>query len=149
MALFEKELRVRKSLLPGAGKGLFTNKFIPKGTRIVEYKGKITTWKEVDHHDGTNGYIFYVKRNHVIDAQPFKKAVARYANDSKGLRRLPGLVNNAEYVEDGNRIFIQATKDIPAGSEILVSYGKEYWEVMRYNKKLEKNSAGKKKRKEN
>lgn len=68
MALLEKYLYVKKSTLPNAGKGLFTKVFIPKGTRIVEYKGKITTWKEVEDEDGKNAYIFYVKRYHVIDA---------------------------------------------------------------------------------
>ena len=73
MALLEKYLVIKKSTLPGAGKGLFTKKLIPKGTRIVEYKGKITTWKEVDHLDGLNAYIFYINRNHVIDGSKHKK----------------------------------------------------------------------------
>ena len=53
MALLEKDVIVKKSKLPGAGKGLFAKKFIPKGTRIVEYKGRIKTWKEVnpDKHE--------------------------------------------------------------------------------------------------
>jgi hypothetical protein len=45
MALLEKHLRIKRSLLPGAGKGLFTTKFIPKGTRIVEYKEKLQAGK--------------------------------------------------------------------------------------------------------
>ncbi|PZR24775.1 MAG: SET domain-containing protein-lysine N-methyltransferase, partial [Azospira oryzae] len=48
MALLEKHLYVKKSTLPGAGKGLFTKVFIPKGTRIIEYKGEVLTWKEVE-----------------------------------------------------------------------------------------------------
>ena len=68
MALLEKQLYVKKSQIPGAGKGLFTKKPIPKGTRIVEYKGKRSTWKEVKDDDGKNGYIFYINRKHVIDA---------------------------------------------------------------------------------
>jgi hypothetical protein len=47
MALLEKQLVIKKSALPNAGMGLYTTIFIEKGTRIVEYKGKITTWKEV------------------------------------------------------------------------------------------------------
>lgn len=136
MALMEKKLKVKKSSLPGAGKGLFTTAFIPKGTRIVEYKGKITTWKEVQHDNGANGYIYYVKRNHVIDAGKYTRSLARYANDGRGLRRTPGVANNAEYVEDDGRVYIEAVKDIPAGSEILVSYGKEYWDAIRHNIKL-------------
>ena len=136
MALLEKQLFIKRSNVPGAGKGLFTKKAIPKGTRIVEYKGKITTWKEVDHHQGKNGYIYYVKRDHVIDAFTYEKALARYANDAKGLNKVKELNNNAEYVEDGLKVYIESRKDIPAGGEILVDYGKEYWETIRFNLQL-------------
>jgi SET domain-containing protein len=136
MALLEKQLRVKTSTLPGAGKGLFTTKFIAKGTRIVEYWGKITTWKEVEHEEGSNGYIFYVKRSHVIDARYYKKSIARYANDARGLQKITGIRNNSEYEIEGLRVYIDAIRDIPAGSEILVDYGREYWEVIRYNARL-------------
>lgn len=133
----DEKVRVRKSQLPGAGKGLFARVEIPKGTRIVEYTGVITTWKEVDHNDGENGYIYYVKRNHVIDASRTPEALARYANDARGLARVRGLSNNASYTEDGLKVYITATKDIPAGAEILVSYGKEYWDAIRHNIRVE------------
>ena len=140
----EKYLRVKKSVLPDAGDGLFTTRPIKKGTRIVEYKGRVTSWKRVNHEKGSNPYIFYVKRHHVIDAKPYKKAKARFANDARGLKRIKGIVNNSEYVEDGLRVYIEAKKDIPAGAEILVDYGREYWEVIRHNMKLsDAGSAGK------
>lgn len=147
MTLLEKDLLVKTSKVPGAGKGLFTRKLIPKGSRIVEYKGKITTWKEVDHKKGNNGYIYYVNRNYVIDARSYPKALARYANDARGLKRIKGLGNNAEYVEDGLKVFIESKKDIPAGSEILVSYGKEYWDSIRYNQSLDNKKDKKKDKK--
>lgn len=140
MTLLEKQLVVKRSSLPGAGKGLFTKNFIPKGTPIVEYKGKITTWKEVEHNNGENGYIYYVKRSHVIDASNNTEELARYANDARGITRVKGVTNNAEYVEEGVRVFIQAKKDIPAGSEIFVPYGKEYWDVIRHNIRLEESN---------
>jgi SET domain-containing protein len=140
MALLESKLVIKRSGIPGAGKGLFTKVFIPKGSRIVEYKGKLTTWKEVDHDDGRNGYIYYIKRSHVIDAYNHKKALGRYANDAQGLSKIKGLRNNSEYMIDGLKVFIHAIKDIPAGSEILVGYGKEYWDIIKYNIKLEDNS---------
>lgn len=135
MALFEKYLEVKKSTIPGAGKGLFTKKMIPQGTLIVEYKGKISKWKDVDHQQGLNAYIYYVNRNHVIDGA-LNKNLARYANDAKGSKRISSLVNNCRYVQDDNlRVFIEAKKDIPANSEILVPYGKEYWDILMKNKK--------------
>lgn len=136
MALLEKQLFVKKSTIPNSGKGLFTKKFIPKGTRIVEYKGRISTWKDVKDEDGKNGYIFYVNRNHVIDGKPNLKALARYANDARGLVKIKGLNNNCDYIIDGRKAYIESKKDIPAGAEIFVDYGKDYWKVIRDNIRL-------------
>jgi hypothetical protein len=52
-AYLEKYLKIKKSTLPNAGKGLFTTIEIRKGTMIVEYKGKIQKWSAVKHEDGT------------------------------------------------------------------------------------------------
>ena len=136
MALLEKQLLIKRSKIPGAGKGLFTKKFIPKGTRIIEYKGKITTWKEVLSGDEFNGYVYYVTRNHVIDAMARKNSLGRYANDARGLSKIKGIVNNTRYVEDGKKVFMEAVKNIPEKTEILVSYGKKYWEVINENRKI-------------
>lgn len=147
MALLEKQLFVKKSTIPNSGKGLFTKRFIPKGTRIVEYKGIISKWKDVKDEDGKNGYIFFVNRNHVINALPTKWALARYANDARGLSKIKGLTNNCDYVSEGTKAYIESKKDIPAGSEIFVDYGKDYWKVIRENMKLwarEKKEAEKK-----
>jgi uncharacterized protein len=138
MALFEKHLVVKKSTLPNAGKGLFTKVFIPKRTKIVEYKGRITTWKEVKEDDGENGYIFYIKRYHVIDALPTKKPLARYANDAKGFVRIKGFINNSEYSIKGLKAYIESTRDIQPGSEIFVDYGPDYWKTMRENLAIDK-----------
>lgn len=133
MALLEKHLYTRRSTLPGAGKGLFTKVPIPKGTRIVEYKGEILTWKEVEKMaDDRNGYVFYFTKNYVIDAWKHK-GFAHYANDAKGIGRVEGIRNNSEYVTEGKRCYIEATADIPRGAEIFVGYGAEYWQVIRYN----------------
>lgn len=136
MALLEKQLKVKRSQLPNAGFGLYTARPIAKRTRIVEYKGRRSKWKDVRDEDGRNGYIFYINRNHVIDALPTKKALARYANDARGLVRVNGVINNAEYVVDGLKAYIESTRDIEAGAEIFVDYGKDYWKVIRDNVKL-------------
>jgi SET domain-containing protein len=133
MALLDKQLFIKESTIPGAGMGLFTEKFIPKGTRIIEYKGKVTTWEDADHQEGMNAYIFYVTEEHVIDSYRSKKSLARYANDAKGLKKIKGLKNNSLYAIDGVRVFIEAAEDIPEGGEILVGYGKEYWDIIRRN----------------
>lgn len=138
MKLPEDQLLVKESNLPGSGKGLFTKIFIPKGTRIIEYKGKITTWKDADHQDGTNSYIYFVTKNHVIDSHPHEHELARFVNDARGLTRVKGITNNCIYVEEGLRIFIESKKNIPAGTELFVGYGKEYWDVIKANCKADK-----------
>jgi uncharacterized protein len=149
MALLKKQLYIKKSGIPNAGKGLFTKKPIPKGTRIIEYTGKRTKWKDVKDEDGKNGYIFYINRNHVIDALPTIKAYARYANDARGLVRIKGLLNNSDYIVDGLKAYIESKRDIPAGGEILVDYGKDYWKVIRENIKLRKEEEKEAKQKRN
>ena len=147
MALLEKQLVVKTSQLPGSGLGLFTKKFIPKGTRIVEYKGRVSKWKDVKN-ENDNGYIYTINNNHVINALPYKKALARYANDARGIVRIKGVTNNCNYVNDGLKVYITSTKDIPAGAEILVRYGKDYWDVQRANLKIDRENEKKRKKEE-
>jgi SET domain-containing protein len=138
MTLLDDHLEVKDSTLPGTGKGLFTNVFIPKGTRITEYKGRVMTWKQAralpEEH---NGYVFWFSNSRVIDAWNTGEGVAHFANDAKGIVKQRGVVNNAEYEIDSGRCYIVSTRDIPAGSEIFVEYGREYWSAIRYNLKLE------------
>jgi uncharacterized protein len=131
MALLEKYLFIKKSKLPNAGRGLFTKNKIGKGIRIVEYKGKLRKWKEVKHEDGHNGYLMYITRNAVIDAFPAAQTLGRYANDASGLVRVEGLKNNCEYVSEGNKCFIEAIRPIKKGDEVLVGYGREFWQLQR------------------
>ena len=145
MASFEKSLVIRKSTLPGAGKGLFTKVDIAKGERITEYKGKRMTWAEAQKlPDYRNGYIFYFTRNHVIDAWGTRKGVAHFANDARGIVRITGTRNNSEYVTEGTRCYIEASRNIRAGEEILVAYGPDYWKVIRENLREEQKEARKK-----
>jgi len=123
-------LKIKKSTIPGCGNGLFTQKFIPKGIIITELTGKITTWKDADVTKN-NPYIFYVSRNHVIDARDQHESYARFINDASGHKRVYGFNNNSKYIIIGKRVFITAIKDISPGSEIFVSYGKEYWEALK------------------
>jgi uncharacterized protein len=137
MALLEKWLRVRRSVIPKSGKGLFTTIDIAKGKRIVEYKGRLVKWKDVKYEDATNGYLLYITSQAVIDGRP-SKTFGRYTNDAKGFARVEGLRNNAEYVTEGTRCFIEATRNIKAGDEILVGYGNDYWKLDKETRKEKK-----------
>lgn len=128
----------KKSTLPGVGKGLFARRLILKGERIIEYKGRITTFREVQESEVVNPYIYYVNRNHVIDAMPFPESLGRYANDAQGPVQLAGCVNNAKFLVVAKRVFFEATANIQPGAEIFVSYGKGYWETIAINESIQK-----------
>jgi SET domain-containing protein len=131
---------VKKSQIPGAGKGLYTKRDIKKGDRFLEYLGEIITEKELDRRAEKDlyGYAFYISKKKCIDAYNSPELVARYANDAKGITRVEGLKNNCCYDIWKNRAWIMAEKNIKAKEEIFVSYGAEYWRDIKYNIQLEK-----------
>jgi SET domain-containing protein len=143
MALLEKYLVLKKSLLPGAGKGLFTKIDIPKGMAIVEYKGRLVNWKDVKDDDGYNAYLFRLNAAKAIDAFPYKKSFARYANDARGFGKITGVRNNCEYTVKKHKCFITSIRKIHEGEEILVPYGKAYWDLI---KKIRAEKTKRKKR---
>ena len=127
MILANRTLNVKKSKLPGAGQGLFAKINFVKGDRIVEYKGRREPWNKVKAEDGYNGYLLRLNRTTAINALPYKKALGRFANDAFGAGRKNGLRNNDEYQIYGDRCFIEATRSINIGDEVLVGYGQAFW----------------------
>jgi uncharacterized protein len=139
---------VKKSTLPKAGKGLFTDKDIKKGEIVCEYAGERITWDDaIERNDkGKGGYVYFINKKNCIDAFDFKDTFGRYANDAAGVGRIPGFRNNSTYDVVKNRVYIRATRNIPAGSEIFVSYGRAYWNIMK-EEIAEKEAKLKKKKK--
>ncbi|TXH21398.1 MAG: SET domain-containing protein [Chitinophagaceae bacterium] len=130
------QLEVKISTLPNSGMGLFAKIEFQKGERIIEYCGEMLTWQQVED-DADNGYIFHIDDEHVIDARNCLEAFGRYANDAAGLSRVKGVRNNALYEEEDYSVFIVADKKIKAGEEIFVAYGKEYWQQVKENIKID------------
>jgi len=130
MKFYDDFLYLKKSKIPGAGKGLFTNVDIPKGKIIVEYNGKIVLWKDVKHTDGYNAYLFKLNRTYAIDAEKKLNSLGRYANDARGFSKIKGFRNNSEYITKKNKCFIKSIRKIHKGEEILVPYGKAYWDLI-------------------
>ncbi len=133
-------LIIKKSKLPGAGKGLYTTRKISKDSKIIEYRGEIIgynqyrsrTRKEEDQ------YLFFLRRDLCIDAMHTPQYKARYANDAAGISRVKGIRNNSDYIIFGDKCFIVASRDIKAGEEIYVNYTKSYWDYMRKRIKQQK-----------
>lgn len=126
-------LVIKKSKIPGAGKGLFTTTPIKKGDIVIEYEGQKMTWKEClkkgEERGRYSSYVFYVTRNNCVDPEDMLEALGRYANDAKGRTKVKGLKNNSEYQVIKGVPYIVATRNIPAKSEIYVDYGEDYWNV--------------------
>ncbi|MFN6040030.1 MAG: SET domain-containing protein [Bacteroidota bacterium] len=143
-------LIVKKSKIPGAGKGLFTTRPIEKGSRVIEYRGEIIAWKEYSQRvkENKDGYLFFVSRKVCIDAFSTPQYKARYANDALGYVRVKGIKNNSHYETEGEKCFIVATKNINAGEEIYVDYTRDYWKVMKHNLVWEKEQRKKKEARE-
>ncbi len=129
-------LYVKKSKLPKAGKGLFTDSAIKRGEIVCEYQGEKLTWKECEARNAQlpgkqkGAYFFFINSKNCVDATYTLDTFGRYANDAKGPGKADGLKNNSHYQVIKGVPYIVAKRSIKAGEEILVGYGKEYWEAM-------------------
>jgi uncharacterized protein len=101
------------------GTGAFATRTIKKGTRIIEYLGQRISWRTADkrYDDEKMGrhhtFLFTVDDKTVIDAA-VNGNEARFINHSCD--------PNCEAITDRKRIFIDAKKTIPAGTELLYDY---------------------------
>jgi SET domain-containing protein len=122
-------LFVAKSTIKGAGLGLFTTRPIKKGTYIVEYAGERMPTKKYDlrYEDESHGeYGMEFNKRIAIDARKTSSGLGRYVCDHYG----SGKPANVEYLTTTKRIEITAKKNIEAGEELLVSYGREMRKAM-------------------
>jgi len=123
-------LRVKKSTIPKAGKGLFATKRFRRGAKIANYTGVIKN-RQAYEKDPTHGFGLALNRREVIDARSTQAGIARYANDcrrsNKRARNCKG--NNARLSTNtrAKTGSIKALKTIKPGSEIFVNYGRDYW----------------------
>ncbi len=99
------------------GLGLFAVEDIPAWKRIIEYVGQLISNEEVEKRRGK--YFFGVNTKWSIDGSARSNA-ARYINHS--------CRPNAEAFISGHRIWVWSKKEIKAGEEITIHYGKEYFD---------------------
>ena len=110
-------ISVRRSLIHG--RGVFTRVQIPKGKRIIEYKGERISHEEADarysalHATSPHTMLFTVNDQIVIDATRRGNA-ARWINHS--------CAPNCEIADENERIFIHARRSIRPGEELTYDY---------------------------
>ncbi len=110
------------------GKGLFTTKDIKKGERVCTYMGEYIDNDEALRRcdAGIDQFLVETVNDGILDSMPIF-CHAMYANDAAGITRMEGIRNNCKIeIEDGGPRMV-ATRNIKAGDEILVGYGRVYW----------------------
>jgi SET domain-containing protein len=106
---------------PIHGRGVYAARALRKGERIIEYTGRIISWKEADRlppsdpNDPHHTFLFSLSDGkRVIDASGATNA-ARWINHSCD--------PNCETEEDEDgRVFIEALREIPRGEELHYDY---------------------------
>lgn len=102
------------------GLGLFAAQEIKKGTRIIEYRGRMLDCKIPAHDDIENKYLFEINGRWTIDGSS-RSNIARYANHSCR----PNCESDVHPKK--RQVFIQAIKTIQPGEELNYDYGSDYW----------------------
>ena len=99
-------------------RGLYANKNIKKGLRIIEYKGKVITRKKAEDDPKFDNdkdiYLFNLNKRYDLDGD-FKYNTARLINHSCN--------PNCEVAGTGLKVWVYAIKDIKKGQELSYDYG--------------------------
>jgi len=112
-----KWLLVRRSKVHG--NGCFARRFIPKGTRIIEYLGERVSHKEADRRyegadvNDNHTFLFIADRRTVIDA-------TRGGNEARWINH--SCDGNCESETEKGRVFVDAVRDIEKGEELGYDY---------------------------
>lgn len=123
--MIEKDhLVVKKSKV--AGLGLFTLKSIKKGDFICFYKGHYLNYEQfcVKYQNNSPSYVFQVSKNLFIDAKDCLEQYGRYINSASHTAYSQNCIFKIN--QRTKTVAVYAKTDIPANSELFISYGKSY-----------------------
>ena len=110
-------LAIRSSKISGLG--AFAQRPIPKGARIIEYRGERISPAEADRRyagspEGHPHVLLFTVNSRIVIDGGVRGNEARFINHSCG--------PNCEAVTEGRRIWIYALKDIAVGEELTYDY---------------------------
>jgi uncharacterized protein len=108
-------IAVRDSIVHG--RGVYAMQEIPKGARIIEYTGQRVSWENAPNDENDpHTFNFGLENGKVINPE-IGGNDARWINHSCD--------PNCEAVEEDDRIFIDAIRDIEPGEELFYDYALE------------------------
>lgn len=108
------KLRAKRA---ASGIGLFAEEPIKKGSRIIEYTGRLVP--KAERLKDWGKYYFEVGKDMVIDGN-VRTNLARRINHS--------CVPNCEADGPEGKVYIWALRNIKAGEELTYDYGEEYFD---------------------
>ena len=113
-----KFYKIKKSNIDLNGKGLYAAKNIKKGTKIINYIGKIITKKQTEKSEKFDNskpiYLFNLNNKYDLDGD-VSWNTARLINHSCS--------NNCDYEGSGLKVWVIAIKDIKKNEELTCDYG--------------------------
>lgn len=129
-------VEVRVSTIPNAGNGLFALKSFHKGEFICYYSGKLIDWIEAQYMDPTYLVNFEFGKGFRLHGDCETNDFGHLVNSTH--ISCPHVQSNARFDFKKKKIFsngrgqfsIVATKDTAENEEIIVNYGKGYWNTL-------------------
>ena len=99
------------------GRGVYATQFIPEGTRIIEYAGQRVSWENAPNDENNpHTFNFGLESGEVINPEIG-------GNDARWINHCCD--PNCEAIEEDDRIFIYAMRDIEPGQELFYDYAME------------------------
>ena len=121
--------RIAKSSIPGAGQGLIATREFRRNQAVADYTGDL-----VQTTGRTEGgpYFLELTPGLSVDAARTNAADGRWVNDPRGTKRRPNAHLGPQRGAQGQAGRVIADKRIRPGEEVLVRYGRAYWNAHRH-----------------
>jgi len=122
---YRKGLRIKESMIPDAGRGLYAEKPYKQGQIVSQYRGQKLKKRDIDKKYEEQGDFTVCNGNKphniCVDAAVTSSSNGRYANTTDARNNVQLKYKNA------NKTFrLVATEPIPTSKEIFADYGQTY-----------------------
>ncbi len=141
-----KDFIVKKSILPGAGMGLFANRNFKKGESLGPYKGRLLTMEQCEKIREAWGHMLDMTMIEGIEPyvalHPSEKMPLRFINhapvtvEKKKIKGKKAINVEFNRIPELPYIEIRTTKAVAKGEEFYLYYGAGFSQMFLQNQKL-------------